>query len=145
MKTARWQRGAVALELALTLGFLFPVAAMLMFYGRVLYNYEVAQKATHDAARYLASASLVNMKNTAMVGYEVAVAQAIVQQQVSVLSPNALTVSVTCDGLLCDGMTLPASVTVGVRINVRNEMYGYAPELADQVIVATQSMRYVGN
>ncbi|QJD89125.1 pilus assembly protein [Duganella dendranthematis] len=145
MKAMRQQCGAVALELALTLGFLFPVAAMLLFYGRVLYNYEVAQKAAHDAVRHMASANVLNINNNAMVGFEVAVAQAIVREEVSVLNPSVLGVSVACDGLQCLGLGVPTTVTVGVQIKVRNQMYGYAPELADQNITATQSMRYVGN
>lgn len=145
MNTPRWQRGAVALELALTLGFLFPVAAMLIFYGRVLYNYEVAQKAAHDAVRYMASASILNINNPAMAAQEVAVAQAILQQELSALNPNMLAMSVTCDGQQCAGMGVPTTVTVGLQINVRNQMVGYAPELPDQRIAITQSMRYVGN
>jgi hypothetical protein len=145
MKPTRTQRGAVALELALTLGFLFPVAAMLLFYGRVLYNYEVAQKAAHDAARYLSSASAANILNSDKAGYEVAVTRAIVQQELSVLTPYKLVVSVTCDGMECGGLSLPSTVTVGLQIKVHNDLYGYAPDLADQTITATHSMRYVGN
>ncbi|MYN25468.1 TadE/TadG family type IV pilus assembly protein [Duganella levis] len=145
MKPARRQRGAVALELALTLGFLFPVVAMLLFYGRVLYNYEVAQKATHDAVRYMASASILNMQNSDLAGYEVAVTKAIAQQELSVLNPYKMAMSVTCDGLECGGLSVPSTVTVGVQIKVHNDLIDYAPEVADQTIVATQSMRYVGN
>jgi Flp pilus assembly protein TadG len=145
MKAMRQQCGAVALELALTLGFLFPVAAMLLFYGRVLYNYEVAQKAAHDAVRHMASANVLNINDNAMVGFEVAVAQAIAREEVSVLNPSVLGVSVSCDGVQCLGLGVPTTVTVSVQIKVRNQMYGYAPELADQNIIATQSMRYVGN
>ncbi len=145
MKIRCWQGGAIALELALTLGFLFPVAAMLIFYGRVLYNYEVAQKAAHDAVRYMASASILNINNPAMAGYEVAVAQAIMQQELSALNPYKLAMSVTCDGQQCAGMGVPMMVTVGLQINVRNEMVGLAPELTEQRIAITQSMRYVGN
>ena len=145
MTTTRRQCGAIALELALTLGFLFPVAAMLVFYGRVLYNYEVAQKAVHDAVRYMASASALNLNNPAMAAYEVAVAQAILQQELSALNPAMLSTSISCDGLPCDGMGVPATVSVGLQISVRNEMVGYAPELPTQRLVITQSMRYVGN
>lgn len=144
-KPHRRRRGAVALELVLTLGFLLPVAALLLFYGQVLYNYEVAQKAAHDAVRYLAGASILNLKNPAMVTHEIAMAQAIVQQELSVLSPSMLAVSVTCDGMQCAGLSVPSTVTVSLQILVHNEMYGDAPALADQLVVATQSMRYVGN
>jgi Flp pilus assembly protein TadG len=143
--TARRQQGAIVLELALTLGFLFPVAAMLIFYGRVLYNYEVAQKAAHDAVRYMASASIVNINNPALVTYEVAVAQAILQQELSVLNPDKMAMSVACDGQTCAGMAVPEKVTVGVQINVRNDLVGLLPALPDQRIAVTQSMRYVGN
>ncbi|MYM76038.1 hypothetical protein GTP55_06080 [Duganella sp. FT109W] len=145
MMRARRQRGAVALELALTLAFLFPVAATLLFYGRLLYNYEVAQKATHDAARYLSGVSMLNMQNSDAAVYEVAVTKAIVQQELSVLTPYKLLVTVSCDGLECGGLSVPSMVAVGVQIKVHNNFYGYAPELVDQTISATQNMRYVGN
>ncbi|NYE58987.1 Flp pilus assembly protein TadG [Duganella sp. 1224] len=145
MRPARGQRGAVALELALTLAFLFPVMALLLFYGRLLYNYEVAQKAAHDATRYLASASRVNLGSTSAVAYELAVAQAIVQAEVSVLSPSALSVTILCDNVQCSGLDVPDTVSVGVQIRVRNTLPGYAPKLTDRVFIATQSMHYVGN
>jgi Flp pilus assembly protein TadG len=144
MRTRR-QAGAVVLELALTLPFLLPILAVLLFYGRVLYNYEVAHKAAHDAVRYLSSANLINMKSPMLIAHETAVAQAIVQAEVSVLNPNVLWVSVLCDGILCSGLNTPTMVTVSVQIQLQNGMPGYAPTLSSQVILANHSMRYVGN
>ena len=110
MTPVRRQCGAIALELALTLGFLFPVAAMLIYYGRVLYHYEVAQKAAHDAVRYLASASVANINNPATATHEVEVAQAILQQELSVLNPYKLAITIACDGQVCAGMAVPLTV-----------------------------------
>jgi Flp pilus assembly protein TadG len=139
------QAGAVVVELALSLTFLLPIAAFLLFYGRVLYNYEVAQKATHDAVRYLSSASVSNMSDPAQSGYEIAVAQAIVRAELSVLNPSALSVAVSCDGFQCAGFSPPSTVAVSVQIRVNNDLPGYATEVSSQVIQANHSMRYVGN
>jgi hypothetical protein len=145
MKARRTARGAVVLELALTLGFLFPVAAFLLFYGRLLYNYELAQKASHDAARYIASASVRNMNSSAMVGYELAVAQAIVVEELGRFDPTTMALSILCDGMQCAGLSVPSTVTVSLQIKVSNPMFDLAPELVDQAISATHTMRYVGN
>jgi hypothetical protein len=143
------QRGAAAVELALTLPVLLMLLAYIVFYGRVLYNYEVAQKAAHDAVRYLSSAAAVNMRNPAQVGNEVAVAQAIVNAELAGLNPgpgNGPFVFIQCDGVQCLGMSLPGLVKVEVQIRVQNDIFGYyTPYMGDSWLQARSTMRYVGN
>jgi hypothetical protein len=143
------QRGAVAVELALTLPVLLMLLAYIVFYGRVLYNYEVAHKAARDAARYISSAAAINMRNTTQVGKEVAVAQAIANAELAVLNPGAGSgpfVFIRCDSLPCLGLALPNQVGVSVQIVVRNDIFGYyVPYLGDTLLQANSTMRYVGN
>jgi hypothetical protein len=143
------QRGIAAVELALTLPVLLTLLAYLVFYGRVLYNYEVAQKAAHDAARYLSGAAAINMRNTTQAANEVAVAQAIANAELAGLNPgagNGPFVFIQCDGLPCLGLSLPNQVGVNVQIVVQNDIFGYyVPYLGDTLLQARSSMRYVGN
>jgi hypothetical protein len=145
----RRQRGAAAVELALTLPVLMILLGYIVFYGRVLYNYEVAQKAAHDAARYLSSAAAVNMRSTAQVGNEVAVTQAIANAELAGLNPgpgNGPFVFIQCDGVQCLGMSLPVTVKVEIQILVRNDIFGYyMPYTGDSWLQARSVMRYVGN
>ena len=143
------QRGVAAVELALTLPVIMLLLAYIVFYGRVLYNYEVAQKAARDAVRYLSSAAAVNMRSAAQAGNEVAVAQAIATAELAGLNPgagNGPFVFVQCDGLPCMGLALPSLVRVDVQIVVRNDIFGYyVPYLGDSLLQARSTMRYVGN
>ncbi|MFS2003898.1 TadE/TadG family type IV pilus assembly protein [Duganella sp. CT11-25] len=145
----RRQRGAAAVELALTLPVLLMLLAYIMFYGRVLYNYEVAQKAARDAVRYLSSAAAVNMRSTAQAANEVAVAQAIANAELAGLNPgpgNGPFVFIRCDGLPCLGLALPNLVRVDIQIVVQNDIFGYyVPYLGSSLLQAGSTMRYVGN
>jgi hypothetical protein len=148
-QTQRRQRGAAAVELAVTLPALMLLLAYIVFYGRVLYNYEVAQKAAHDAARYLSSAAVVNLRSAAQAGNEVAVAQAIANAELAGLNPgpdNGPFVFAQCDGLPCLGLAQPNLVSVSVQIVVQNDIFGYyVPYLGNSLLQARSTMRYVGN
>jgi Flp pilus assembly protein TadG len=143
------QRGAVALELALTLPVLLVVLVYLLFYSRVLYSYEVAQKATRDGVRYLSAVPALNMRNPALATQEANLAQAIAQQQLGALSAagGGIPVYVACNGIPCSAMngSVPSTVTVTVVIQVNNEFYGYGGGLGGQQLQVSHSMRYVGN
>lgn len=147
MKPAHRARGSVVLELALTIPVLLVMLIYLLFYGRVLYSYEVAQKAAHDAARYLSTASAVNMKSSALFSREVNVALYIANEELSVLNAGAgeLYVFALCDGHPCTGFSLPATVGISVNIQLQNLFPGYVMDLANQPVLVTQTMRYAGN
>lgn len=58
---SRNQRGSVAIEAALTMGFiLIPLLCFVLFFGRYFWYYTIAQKTAHDAALYLATAPLAD-------------------------------------------------------------------------------------
>ena len=115
----------------------------------MLYNYEVAQKAARDSARYLSSVPAMHMKSAALVAQEVALATAITQTELSALAPapGGLLVFISCDGVPCTGLfgNVPNIVTTTVMIDVQNEFYGYAGDLPRMQVRASHSMRYVGN
>jgi Flp pilus assembly protein TadG len=149
MKTLhQLQRGAVALELALSLPLLLTMLAYLLFYGRVLYNYEVVQKAARDGARYLSSVPAMNIKNPLLAAQEVSLTNAIIQTQLSAVAPapGMLVVVVSCNGEPCPLLLdkTPTSVTVIVKINVQNGFYSYASAFTGMEVRAEHTMRYVG-
>ena len=144
------QRGAILIELAV---FVVPAFLMLLayavFYARVLYHYQVAQKAAQDAARYLASAPAMHMGDPARIAGEVAVAKAIAGAGLQELRPGPNRgpfVSVQCGSGDCWGLSLPATVTVRVAIINHNDLFSdFALELSDGPMDVGSTMRYVGN
>jgi Flp pilus assembly protein TadG len=143
------QQGTVLVELALTLPVLLALLAAIVFYGRVLYNYDVVQKASRDAVRYLSSAAASNMQSATRAGYETAVATAIAAQELADLNPgedNGPFIYTACDGYPCTGPNLPTMVLVNVKVTVHNGTLGdYAPYMPDITLEANNTMRYVGN
>lgn len=141
--------GAVALELALSLPLLFTALTYLLFCGRVLYNYEVVQKATRDSARYLSGVPAMNLKNAQLATQEVALATSMLQEQMSAISPGPgnIAIAISCDGFPCSALfnTVPANVTVSVTVNVQVGFSSYVDNLTAIPVRASHSMRYVGN
>lgn len=142
------QRGAVAVELALSLPVLLTMLVALAFYGRVLYNYEVVQKAAWSGARYLSSVPAASLRSPQQAAHEVALTTDLIASELSAVSPapGKLFVSISCDGEPCGGLSgyLPVTVTVVVRIDVPSAADGYAANLAMVRVRASHSLRYVG-
>jgi len=146
----RRQGGAILIELAV---FVVPACLMLLayavFYGQVLYNYQVAQKAADHAARYLAGAPAINMSDPLQVANEVALAKAIANAGLRDVHPGANRgpfIIVHCGNGDCLGVGLPATVMVQVVIINHNELFNYfAPEVMDGAIQVSSTRRYVGN
>lgn len=85
------QRGIAAIELA----FLMPVILIFMFalplfLGRCLWHYTVVHKAAHDAARYLATVPVAEMKNPIRAAAAIRVAQYIATQETEELRPGGM-------------------------------------------------------
>ena len=147
----RRQRGIAAVELA----FILPVAVLLLafplYFGRVFWHYTVAQKAAQDAARYLASVPLIDMKDPLRVGHAVAVAQDIALAETAELNPGpyAPSITVLCDGLSCAGFSTPATVRVGIQLYMVDFFfYGVTSVLFGDgglALTADVTVHYVGN
>lgn len=57
------QRGIAAVELALILPFIFILMFAMLQFGRVVWQYNAVQKATRDAARFLALMPATDLEN----------------------------------------------------------------------------------
>lgn len=119
------QRGIAAVELALILPFMVLMLAAPLYFGRVFWHYSVVERAAGDAARYLASVPIAEMKDPNRAGDVVAVAQAIVATEISELNPGNFPPGVTiqCDNLGCFGFSTPSTVSVGIQLYVENVFF----------------------
>lgn len=99
------QRGVAAVEMAI----LLPVVMIFMlalplFLGRCLWHYTVVHKAAHDAARYLATVPVADMRNPIRAAAAIRVAQYIATQETEELKPGGpypVEVQVRCAPTLC--------------------------------------------
>lgn len=149
----RRQKGVAALEMALVLPALVILLAVPLFLGRVFWHYTVAQKAAHDAARFLATASQVEMRTLGSGGTEAAVAalaRAIARAEAADLNPgldSPVIVDVQCDLGTC-GLGVPTTVRIWVRMQMKDDWFnGYTSTFTggDGLMVqADVTMRYAG-
>lgn len=121
----RRQRGIAAVELALIMPVILILLTVPLFFGRVFWHYTVAQKAAHDATRYLSGVALSQMTAPLQIGHEVAVAEAIAAEEMSDLKPGPYppVVTILCDGITCDGFTSPSVIRVVVRIRMYDGIF----------------------
>jgi hypothetical protein len=153
--TRRTQRGVAAVEMALVLPILATLLAVPLFLGRVFWHYTAAQKAAHDAVRYLSSASAYEMTSLQLVGGRevpvAALAREIAAIETAQLNPGRRrhAITVQCDGIDCNGISVPRIV----RVHVSMQMYdvflgsfsaGTIPALEGITLTADVSMRHVG-
>lgn len=109
--------GIMAVELAMLIPVFLALIACTVFFGTVLLKYQIACKATHDAARYLSSISIAEMKNPSTIGAHVDVAKAIIAEELGSASFGAYppTITILCGGFACSGYGVPANVSVGIQ------------------------------
>lgn len=119
------ERGIAAVELALLLPVLVSMLALTMFFGRVLWHYTAAQKAAHDAARYMSTVPLTDMHWT-RIEETVNVADQILDEELGELNPGEIPVSsaVRCDDWECNGLTTPTTVSVRVQMRMSDPIFG---------------------
>jgi hypothetical protein len=127
-KAARSQRGSAAVEFALFLPILVALLALPLFFGRVFWHYSVAQRAAHDAARYMATMPRADMLTPALGGGDTpaaVVAREIVAVETAWLNPGQYPpeIYVQCDGLGCTGHKLPTKVRVAVRMYIYDQFF----------------------
>lgn len=112
------QRGVAAIELAFIIPLLITMLAFPLFFGRVFWHYTVAEKAAHDAARYLATVPMVEMTTPLRAGYALEVANAIISAEVAELNPgpDGLSIDIRCNPSACNGFSTPSTFTVIVQM-----------------------------
>lgn len=125
----RSQRGAVAVEFAIILPAMVLMIAFTLLFGRIFWHYTVAQKAAHDAAVILASASRLEIgtKTPTFSVVEIAnLAKAIATEEVAELNPGfgRPYIEVFCDDGACLGETVPNQVRILIRMNMTDIFLG---------------------
>ncbi|MGX9218960.1 TadE/TadG family type IV pilus assembly protein [Massilia varians] len=124
------EKGSVAVEMAFILPVLVMLLSLMLFFARLFWAYSATQKAAHDAARFLSTATQAEIR-TGGGGFNEArypaVARWIAQQELMdiVTWADGITIFVLCDGVPCN-VTRPDTVRVRVEVSLRNDVF---PEL----------------
>lgn len=147
----RQQQGMAAVELAIVLPLLLALLSAPLFLAYIFWHYSVAQKAAHDAARYLSSAPKAEM--LAPTGSEIEAAKfakAIALLETAELRPGPFPIYVEaqCNGLTCLGYTAPTTVRVAVRMQMFDQFFpaltGFLGTGDGILLTADVSMPYAG-
>lgn len=124
------ETGSVAVEMAFILPVLVMLLTLMLFFARLFWAYSATQKAAHDAARFLSTATQAEIRTGGGAFNEPrypAVARWIAQQELMDIAPWAegITILLFCDDALCN-VTRPETVRVSVEVSLRNDVF---PEL----------------
>lgn len=145
------QRGIAAVELAIILPVLVALLAVPFYFGRVFWHYTVAEKAAHDAALYLSSIPVTEMKSQTRIAEVADVARQIYDLEVAELNPGIFppTSTFLCGTFVCDGLSVPDTVRVAVRMRVFDDFLSsftadYKDEEGGIVLTADVTLPYVG-
>lgn len=122
--------GAAAVELAILLPILFVFFTIPLFFGRYFWHYSVANKAAHDAARYLSTISVREMRSATLAAAAGQVAFDIANEEVADLHPGsaAPAIEVHCgpSPKLCTGVgasPMPQTVIVKVELDMVDDIF----------------------
>lgn len=125
--TTRRQRGAAAVEFAIMLPCLAIVLAPLILCARFMWHYTVANKAAQDAARYMATVPVVEIRSRTLAAQASAVAVEIVRKELSDLAPgeSISDPEVGCDTNACGlrAGTVPRNIRVTVVFYMRDPIF----------------------
>lgn len=148
----RTSQGSVAVEMAIITPIFLLLLSVPIFYARVFWYYSVAEKAAHDAARYLSSVTPAEMQTTGT-GFDetkiVAVARWIAQEELREIVPatDGVPIDIICQPGPC-GSVVPNTVQVRIAIAVHDQVLGDLwPEnmpASNLVLHSDVTMRYVG-
>jgi hypothetical protein len=116
------QGGAAAVELALILPVLLLFIFMPLFIGRYFWHYTAAQKAAQDAARYLSTVSVQEMREDALAEQAAMVARSIALEEIEDLNAGSAEpdIIIECGDDPCIGVrnaALPDHVSITVRMS----------------------------
>jgi Flp pilus assembly protein TadG len=149
----RTEQGSIAVETAFVLPVLILFLAVPLFLARIFWYYSVAEKAAHDGARFLSQASRLEIQGSTS-GNEPgvsALARSIANAELDGIRPVLVGAAAAsqCDGIPCNGLSVPSMVRVVVQIRVRDEILG---PITDRyfgedglLLTADVTMRYAGN
>lgn len=153
----RRQKGAAAVELAIVLPILIILMTVPIFFGRYFWHYTVAHKAATDAARYLSTVSVREMRSSALSVTAANIARGIAAEEIADLSPggDVPKIHIVCGGSgnavadrPCDGYSsaaMPETVTVTVSMDFFDNLFGVVDTgFYGWLIQAEAKVRYVG-
>lgn len=117
------QRGAAAVELAILVSVFAGIFAYVFFLGCYFWYYTAAQKAAHDAARYLSTVSEQEMRDRALAPEVGRVAKEIARLGTAEIDPEGPrpTILVYCGTYDCVGVRdtpLPQTVKVVITMDI---------------------------
>ena len=144
------QHGSAAVELAIVLPILFVLMTVPIFFGRYFWHYTVAHKAAQDAARYLSTISVREMRSASLAATAGQIASGIAAEEIADLSPgeDVPVIEVRCGQFYCTGQNaaaLPETVSVNVKMNMFDNIFGVVSTgFYGWPIIATAEVRYVG-
>lgn len=154
MKTRPGQRtrGSVAVEMAILTPFLVLLLAASLFFSRIYMFYSAGQKAAHDAARFLSTATQAEMR-TSGGGFSearvAALARWIAQEELLEIVDltDGILIGILCDDAPC-GDAVPNTVQVTVRISLHDKLLGSLTSTylgsTSMTMVSNVTLRYVG-
>lgn len=147
----RRQHGSAAVEMAIVLPILFVLMTVPLFFARYYWHYTVAHKAAHDAARYLSTVSVREMRSPILAATAGQIANGIAAEEIADLWPgqDAPTIHVLCGtNRPCDGynaLAMPETIVVRVSMNMFDNVFGVVGTgFYGWPIVAEAEVRYVG-
>jgi len=121
------QRGAAAVEFAVLLPCLAIVLAPLIFCARFMWHYTVAHKAAQDAARYMATVPVVEMRSPTLAAQAKDVAIEIARRELGDLAPgeDLRDADVLCDTNSCGVRTgtVPRTVKVTLVFHMHDPIF----------------------
>lgn len=158
----RNENGSVAIEfVAVFITIFLPLLVGALFFGRFFWHYTVAEKAAHDAARFLASASPTELQTQCQNPYYdacvVSAARALARAEISELNPGSSfpQVFVECGDkgcLVAKKSPLPTVINVYINMTVEDPIFTemssmFTGDNSDIAIPinATGRSYYVGN
>lgn len=124
----RRQHGVAAVELALLMPILIVLLAVPFIAAIYMWHYSAAQKAAQNAARYISTISVQEMRAGNLALAAEAITLQLVQTQIAELSFAASTpaVAVSCSNFRCSGVgggPLPPRVSVTVRMALFDQIF----------------------
>lgn len=147
-------QGSVAVEMAIILPIFLVLLAAPLFLAIVFWCYSAGEKAAHDAARYLSTATPAEML-TSGGGFEEApvatTARWIAQQELAGVLPlsDSILIVIECNASTACGDAIPAMVRVKVQIRVHDKLFEPITidylDGAQMKLISDVTIRYVGN
>lgn len=141
-------RGVAAVEFAILLPLLLILLAAPLYIGRVLWHYTVIQKAAHDAVLYLSTVPEAEIRTPVLNAAAKTLATDLANAELADLPlgnyPPAITVE--CDGVACDGYSVPSRVRITIRMRVQDPFFGSDLGGFDGILISSNAeMVYIGS